>query len=174
MRYRPRGGWLHVIWLHVFGKTEGLINRVRARIARKSSRFQGSDRLSLQDENLLVSYSGANFRHTNRWMILSKYSICQRPATMANILFVAIDEVQFLMPKLSMLFGLCCGLAVIAAGESRLSRRTVRRYADHYGLGRQSRPAIYRLSRLGLSANSASRLMALRPRLMSRWFWWKY
>lgn len=97
MRYRPRGGWLHVIHGCMFsGKTEGLINEVvRAKIARKEVLVfkAGIDRRYEDGETCIVSYSGAKFPAT--------LVPTDKPELMLGIVegrkldVVAIDEVQF-------------------------------------------------------------------------------
>lgn len=120
MRYRPRGGWLHVIYGCMFsGKTEGLINEVvRARIARKEVIvFKAAIDCRYQDgETCIVSYSGAKFPATlipvdDPGLILQHISGKQLDV-------VAIDEVQFFDAKIVNVIRALLekGLAVIAAG----------------------------------------------------------
>jgi|GEM_PF-405557 thymidine kinase len=125
MRYRPRGGWLHVIYGCMFsGKTEGLINEVvRARIARKEVIvFKAAIDCRYQDgETCIVSYSGAKFPATlipvnDPEQILQHVSSQQLGGQQLDV--VAIDEVQFFDAKIVDVIQnlLDKGLGVIAAG----------------------------------------------------------
>lgn len=120
MRYRPHGGWLHVIHGCMFsGKTEGLINEVvRAKIARKQVLvFKAAIDQRYQDgETCIVSYSGAKFPATlvpteNPGMMLSHVEGRQLDV-------VAIDEIQFFdVSVISVVQALLDrGLTVVVAG----------------------------------------------------------
>lgn len=120
MRYRPRGGWLHVIHGCMFsGKTEGLINEVvRAKIARKEVLvFKAAIDVRYTDsETCIVSYSGAKFPAT--------LIPVDQPRLMLDIVatrqldVVAIDEVQFFeMDVIEVVHKLLArGLTVVVAG----------------------------------------------------------